>query len=179
MHMKSDNLRARPDLSPIFGLMRPEAQCRIMDELLRIDNRLKALAHEAGEHVGVPYEHAGLVLFRGGQHSEISGGPAGHAGDIWFEVGFTFDESLKKWRVPPWELDSRIIIFCADFDTKAHAHSCTHDLVRLRAETDTPAATVQALSAHVDALAAEMRKLKSAIFTESLHAELVAEERRR
>jgi len=95
-----------------------------MHTLLQIDDRLNVLAQEASQHVGSPYKHAGLGLFAGEKHSEISGGLAGSAGDIEFEIGYTFDEGSRNWRVPPWTVDSRIIIYCADRNLPAPTISC-------------------------------------------------------
>ena len=44
--------------------------------------------------------------------------------------------------------------------------------MRLVAEAQTPMGSVQALAAHVDALAAELQKRQPRVFTKSPHADL-------
>ncbi|MGO9096998.1 MAG: hypothetical protein ACLQGV_17470 [Bryobacteraceae bacterium] len=143
-----------------------------MDLLLEIEERLDELAQEASQHVGVPYRHTGLGLFAWAQSAEISGGPSGDAGDIWFEIQYTFDEGTQEWHAPPWTVESQIIVFCADPPAAAVDQNCTHVLAGLVAETDTPRSAVEALAAHVGILAAEVRKRKAVVFTESRHATL-------
>ena len=171
--MSYGNLHLRPDLSPLFGRLEREEHDFILDELLQIDGRLKALAQEAEDHIGVAYQHTGLGLFIRERDSEIAGGPGGSAGDIWCEIGYSFDESSRRSHVPPWTVDSRIVVFCEDPDPGTRGSSCTHDLVRLVDEADTPAATVRALAAHVEALSKELRKRNRAAFTKTSHADLV------
>jgi hypothetical protein len=170
--MGLDNIRNRPDLTPLFGSMPKEVHEHIMNILLGIDDRLCTLAREASQHIGVPYQHTGLKLFVRENDAEISGGPSGNAGDIWFEVEYSFDETSRKLRAPPWTVDSRIVIFCADLDPLARGYSCTHDLVALKATTNTPISTVETMAAHIDALTLEIRKRTPAVFTQSLHADL-------
>ena len=50
--MSYGNLLARSDLSPIFGAMPLGEQCSRIEELLRINDRLKLLAREAAELMG-------------------------------------------------------------------------------------------------------------------------------
>ena len=163
------NIRARPDLSPIFGPLRKQDNDRILDLLLQIDDRLSALAQVASEHVGVPYRHTGLGLFAGLADAEIAGGPSGDTGDIWFEIQKTFDKGTRQSHAPPWIVDSQIIVFCVDHHADNY-DNCTHVLAGLVTETDTPISAVETLATHVDKLTAELLNRKASEFTESLHS---------
>jgi len=168
-------LRTRPDLTPLFGPLSPEEQQRILDLLLGVDERLTALAEAASLHVGVPYKHTGLDLWTGAGDPDISGGPSGDAGDIWFEIQMPFDDSTgTSYPPPPWIVDSRVIVFCAD--PQQFEDPPTHVLAGVVTEADTPTAAVETLAAHVDTLRLEILNRKASEFTASLHANLVAGE---
>lgn len=66
------------------------------------DARLTPLATEATAHIGVEYKPIGLGLFVRDLDAEVTGGPSGDAGDIWFEVRFIFtcDEETRKSIAP-------------------------------------------------------------------------------
>jgi hypothetical protein len=164
------NIREKPDLSPIFGPLQKDENGRITDLLLQIDERLNSLAQLASQHVGVPYKHTGLGLFAGKAGEEIAGGPYGDAGDIWFEIQRT-GETTGAQRGQTWTVESRIIIYCADPQPDCN---CTHALVGLAEETNTPMSAVEALAAHVDELTLEVVKRTASEFTGSAHATLVA-----
>jgi hypothetical protein len=166
------NIRARTDLSPLFGPLSKQDNDRILDLLLQIDDRLNTLAQVASQHVGVPYRHTGLGLFAGVAGAEIAGGPSGEKGDIWFEIQNTFDESTRQSHAPPWIVDSQIIVFCVDHQADKY-DNCTHVLAGIVTETDSPISAVETLATHVDKLTAELLNRKASEFTESLHAALL------
>jgi len=171
-------LHTRPDLTPLFGPLPPGEQQRILDLLLGVDERLTALAEAASLHVGVPYKHRGLDLWIGAGDPDISGGPSGDAGDIWFEIQMPFDDSTgTSCPPPPWIVDSRIIVFCVD--PRRGEDPRTHVLGGVVTEADTPTAAVETLDDHVDILRAEILDRKASEFTESLHANLVAGQKAR
>jgi hypothetical protein len=66
-----NDLRTRPDLSPLFGSLQTEDHDRLLDLPLRIDDRLLILAEEASRHVGVRYERVGLGLFAGAAYAGL------------------------------------------------------------------------------------------------------------
>jgi hypothetical protein len=153
-----------------------EEQKRILDLLRGVDERLTALAEAASLHVGVPYRHTGLDLWTGAADPDISGGPSGDAGDIWFEIQMPFDDSTGTSYPPPWIVKSRIIVFCVD--PQPGEDNSTHILAGVVTETDTPTAAVETIAAHVDILRAEILSRKASDFTESPHAALVAGEKK-
>jgi hypothetical protein len=146
---------------------------RVLDRLLEIDDILRSLAQEASDHVGVDYRHSGLGLLWGAAGAEISGGPSGDAGDIYFEL-HTWDQNYEKRQAPPWTVDSQIIVFCVD--PQRGEDPRTHVLYSVVTEADTPTTAVETLATHVGILREEILKRKASEFTESPHAALVAGE---
>ena len=172
--MSFGNLRGRPDLAPLFGPMTRDDHERILDRLLEIDDSLASLAQETSAHVGVEYRHIGLGLFWGVAGAEISGGPSGEAGDIWFEL-HTWDQYYEKRQAPQWTVDAQIIVLCVD--PQPGEDPKTHVLAGVVAEADTPNGAVHALATQVDMLRREIHRRAPSEFTKSPHATLVAGEK--
>jgi hypothetical protein len=155
--MAYGNLQAGVNLGPLFGAISPDANTRLLDRLLAIDGRLAQLAAEATAHVGVVYQPVQLGLFVRSADAEIAGGPSGAAGDIWFEVGFTWEKATGTWIAPPWTVESRLVVFCKDAPEPRGAAN-THDLVHLAETADTPMAALDVLERHIGAIAEELSR---------------------
>jgi hypothetical protein len=169
--MSFGNLHLRPDLSPLFGAMAPTESARLLDRLARIDRKLADLAADASAHVGTPYKPVHLGLFVRTSDAEISGGPSGPAGDIWFEVGFSEDAGTGRFVAPPWTVESRLVVFCSDAPEPRGWSNC-HDLVRLVGRGTSPDQALDIFEEHIAALAAEIAQRSPAVFTQSRHADL-------
>ena len=169
--MTYGNLRSRPDLAPLFGPMMPDENSRLLDRLLAIDSQLSRLASEATAHVGVDYQPVSLGLFVRSADAEVAGGPSGAAGDIWFEVGFTWDSAAQRYISPPWTVESRLVVFCRDAP-EPRGDANTRDLVRLVETAETPMQTIDLLEAHVGCLAKELFGRRPVAFTDARHSEL-------
>ena len=169
--MAYGNLGVRPDLKPLFGPISSQDNDHLLDRLLAIDARLTQLATEATDHIGVEYKPIGLGLFVRDVDAEVSGGPSGDAGDIWFEVRFTCDEEMGKPIAPPWTIESRIVVFCCD-GPEPRGFSNTHDLVCLTETSYTPIAALDVLEYQVEAIAAEIHRFEAQVFTQTPHAQL-------
>jgi hypothetical protein len=167
--MSFGNLKTRADLAPLFGPLSAEENERLLGRLLALDARLKTLAVEASEHVGISYRPTDLGLFVRANDAEVAGGRSGEAGDIWFEVGFSGDP--RSLVAPPWLIESKIIVFCVDPNTDGQ-DACTHDLVRLVETARSPEATLDALDAHITTIERELRARDRQLFTQARHAEL-------
>ena len=165
------DLGTRPDLQPLFGALSPPENDALLDRLLAIDSRLTKLASDATNHVGVPYHHTGLQLFVRSQDAEISGGPTGSAGDIWFEVSFTLDNFTRRLMAPPWTVDASIVVFCID-RPEGRGESNTHSLVYLLDTAHSPMGTLDLLESLVNTIEQEIYKRDAAIFTRTPHAQL-------
>ena len=170
--MSFGNLTKRPELDPLFGPLSPAENERLLDRLLLIDRRLNDLASNATKHVGVAYESTQLGLFVRAHDAEIAGGPSGDAGDIWFEITYTQDESSARWVAPPWTIEGCIIVFCVDPDPKLWGHACTHDLFRLVDTAQTPEETLSVLEKQVETVGRELGLIDRWRFTKSTHSVL-------
>jgi hypothetical protein len=169
--MSWGNLRSRPDLGPLFGAMTFDENSRLVDRLLALDDRLSRLASEATAHVGVEYQAVSLGLFVRSADAEIAGGPSGAAGDLWFEVGFTWDNLSQRYIAPPWTVESRLVVLCCDAP-EPRGDSNTHDLVRLVETADTPTRTIDVLESHISSISEEVLGRRPASLTDACHAEL-------
>lgn len=167
------NIRYKPDLSPLFGQMSLKDHDQMRDWLVKLDDHLVTIAREATEWVGRPYKHTGLGLFVRETDAEISGGPTGDAGDIWFEISYGWDSTAGKQCIPPWSVVSRIYVFCADVDIQDPYHSCVHELISLEEDTHTPLSTIETLARHIDRVRLEIKKWKPAVYTNTLHEDLI------
>ena len=171
--MNFGNIRNKPDLSPLFGQISPKVHDQMKDLLLKLDDRLVQIAHEATKWVGQPYQHTGLGLFVGERYSEIAGGPSGSAGDIWFEITYGWDAAAGKQCMPPWSVVSRIYVFCADAHIRDPYHSCMHELISLEEDALTPLSTIETLARHIDTIRLAIQKWKPAVYTNTMHEDLL------
>ncbi len=169
--MSLHHIKTRPDLQPLFGPLEPLENDILLDRLLAIDAHLTKLASDATDHIGVLYEHSGLSLFVRDVDAEISGGPTGSAGDIWFEVGFTLDARTRRLFAPPWTIDSRIVVFCLDAP-EGHGEANTHGLVSHFEVAHSPIATLEALESQIEVVNQEIYRREASIFTRTPHAQL-------
>lgn len=118
-------------LAAVFGGLAADREQGLREQLLAIDDALHRLAVDASQHVGVGFTHSGLGVFE--QVREVSGGPSGTVGDIWFELRRE-DES--------WEITAAIPVHC---DLMPLGYSCTHDLYEEARTATSPETAVQAL----------------------------------
>jgi hypothetical protein len=169
--MSVHDIRTRPNLQPLFGPLEARENDALLDRLLTIDARLTKLAVDATNHVRVPYKHTGLSLFVRNVDAEISGGPTGSAGDLWFEVGFSIDANTRQLVAPPWTVDSRIVVFCLDAP-EGRGEANTHDLVSYGQVAHSPMTTLEALEMQIEMVNQEIYKRDASIFTRTPHAQL-------
>jgi hypothetical protein len=169
--MSSADLSTHPDLSPLFGPLSQEANNRLLDRLAAIDARLHSLAAQATTHVGVGYRHLGLSLLVFPHYVDISGGPIGNAGDIWFEVRLAEDESGRSLMVPPWTVEARVCVYCSDQDPMAGG-ACLHDIIYFIDTTASAETAVDILETHVAGVSRELPTRAPAMFTHTRHADL-------
>lgn len=144
---------------------------RVTDTLVAVDARLDRLAEEASQHVGVQYRNTGLSFFHG-WGAEISGGPSGVAGDIWFELCLEYNEN-RGFHAPPWVMESDLVVFCdRQRRGEARGYSCTHPLVSLRDLAMSPVEALRLFSDHIERLSAEVKERDPREFTATRHENL-------
>jgi len=161
------NIHERPDLAPLFGALSVEESEQLLETLVALDQRLDRLAEAASDHVGVRYRNTGLLVVP----ANISGGPSGDAGDIWFEIDPAIPTDPSS--APPYEVWSFISVFCdRELRGEVHGYACTHDLVSLTGLAQSPAETLALLSEHIEQLAKEVERRDRALFLGAPHDEL-------
>jgi hypothetical protein len=168
--MTSVNIASRPDLGPLFGTLAPAVNAALLDRLALIDDDLHALAGRATAHVGMEYRHLGLSLMVSLKYVDLSGGPIGSAGDIWFELQRS-SEAASPTGSSVWTLDSSVGVYCFDQDPHAPG-ACVHRLVDLACTAGTPEKAVEMLHSHVKTVLQELLTCAPRLFTKALHAEL-------
>ncbi len=169
--MTVHNIKTRPNLQPLFGPLERRENDALLDRLLAIDGRLTKLAADATDHVRLPYQHTGLTLYVREADAEISGGPSGPAGDLWFEIGFSMDAGTRQPAAPPWTVEARIVVFCLDAP-EGRGEANTHDLVSFSQAAQTPMAALEALEVQIEMVSREIYKRDANIFTRTPHLQL-------
>jgi hypothetical protein len=163
----------RPDLSSMFLSTDKEQLAQLLDELARLDGKLDKLAADATGHVGFEYKNRGLDLFVRQEDAEISGGPSGDAGDLWFEISFASDAAASKAHAPPWEVTSSIIVFCElQWKGIPVGYSCTHRLFELTEIASTPEQSLLILERHIDSVGTRISVTDRQTFLGISHEEL-------
>ena len=165
--MTFGNLASRPDLSCCFGSPLPQGQDALLRSLAAVEVDLEALAAEATEHVGAPFQSTGLRVSEAGIH----GGPTGASGDLWFDVSHAPDRFGDRSSGPPWLVTSTIVVCCGDHP-EPQSSSNTHSLAEHRGAAWTPAATIALLASHVALVANDLRRLSPSLFRDALHETL-------
>ncbi len=167
--MSVHDLKTRPNLQPLFGPLEARENDALLDRLLAIDARLTKLAAETTDQVRMPYQHTGLSLYVREADAEISGGPTGPAGDLWFEIDFSIDAGTRQPAAPPWTVGARIVVFCLDAP-EGRGEANTHDLVSYNRAAQTPMAALDVLEAQIEIVSREIHQRDANIFTRTPHA---------